>query len=192
MAIGGRSGRATGGHCCNFTGGGGRTGGGGGGGGVSASLQTETSLMFPPTGRIEELKKQHNMSTRYKPNSYTQIGPKARNFDRYCIAANDKRTTQFTNRPEKKRMDQDQTNWYVQSSDCLISAGLRYAHPTKWDADPRKGFSILGRDDKPFSLPTAGREVPLRNMGKYNSRTTKSTANGFTWGCGSRFGGLYC
>eukprot|EP00392_Amoebophrya_sp_AT5.2_P006496 g6508.t1 len=161
-------------------------GGGGGGGGVSASLQTETSLMFPPTGRIEELKKQHNMSTRYKPNSYTQIGPKARNFDRYCIAANDKRTTQFTNRPEKKRMDQDQTNWYVQSSDCLISAGLRYAHPTKWDADPRKGFSILGRDDKPFSLPTAGREVPLRNMGKYNSRTTKSTANGFTWGCGSR------
>ncbi|CAD7940149.1 unnamed protein product [Amoebophrya sp. A120] len=156
------------------------------------SLESNTSLMFPPTTRIDQLRKEHYMKTRYKPPSYTQIGLTARNLDRYSIAGNDKRTTSFNTRPTKKRMDADQTNWYVQSSDCLISAGLRYAHPNNWVADPKKGFTLLGRDEKPFALPTAGKEVPLRDMGKYNSRTTRTKSNGFSWGASSRFGGLYC
>ncbi|CAD7964323.1 unnamed protein product [Amoebophrya sp. A25] len=156
------------------------------------SIQSETSLMYPPTSHVEELRKRHNMRTRYKPSSYTQIGPDARNFDRFTIAANDRRTTQFTSRPTNTRYDPHEKNWYSQNPELLVSAGLKYANAPSWTADPTKGFSLIGKDIKPMALETAGRDAPVRDVSRYESRTVRTKASGFSWGASSRFGGLYC
>ena len=85
------------------------------------SIQSETSLMFPPTNRVDELTKMHNMRTRYKPTSYTQIGPLARNLNRYTIEGNDRRTMQFTKRPQNKR--------YYLSLSPFLETMITFLHP---------------------------------------------------------------
>lgn len=162
----------------------------------AGGLRTATSIMFRNVNESHaRIEKTFRVNTRCRLPTYSRVGHiegrPVRNLDKRTVQGNDALSYKFVQRPRDMRANAKETNWYPNSKNATLSPEIKYAGHILWGQNKNVGYS-LGR--KIYEDPTIGENnADIRDLSpRPSKRTTKSQKNGFSFGLGQRFEGMYC